>query len=226
MALSYRGDFFKEHADQYDYLSDEDFSIVKESLPTFPSNGTLLDLGCGSGAVGTRFRLLFPQLTVIGTDICLPLLKWVGFQKCQSDASHLPFENDSFDGIVAAAALHHFPNIGAAIKECGRCLKTDGVFLAYDPNRLHPQRFIMMTNPLRHIFYKTGDHAISPVRLRRIMKKENFREVRIRYIAFEGKGGSLIADLNYKMVNQLIYRRLDRILKLVAPWFIITAVKA
>jgi len=225
MALSYRGDFFKEHAEQYDYLSDEDFSIVKESLPTFPLNGTLLDLGCGSGAVGGRLRLLFPQLTVIGTDICLPLLKWVSFQKCQSDVSHLPFEDESLDGIVAAAAFHHFPDIRTAIRECARCLKPRGGFLCYDPNKLHPQRLTMMTDPLRQFFYKTGDHAISPMHLRDILIKENFREVKIRYVAFKGKGRSRIAGVNYDIVRKLSCSRLDWLLRVIAPWFIITATK-
>lgn len=225
MAFSYSEDFFEKHGKKYDYFSEEDFNIVRECLPSLPSNGTILDLGCGSGALGERFQTLFPNLTVIGTDICLPLLKFVRFYKCHSDASYLPFRDNSFDCIIAGAAFHHFPKIERAVDECSRCLKPGGAFLAYDPNKFHPQRFVMMTDPLRHIFYKSGDHAVSPVHLRKILIKDNFERIRIRYVAFRGRGGSFLAGLNYKVAIDLSDSRLKWILPLTAPWFVITAIK-
>ncbi|MCK4820872.1 class I SAM-dependent methyltransferase, partial [bacterium] len=210
---------------KYDYYSDEDLRIIRKCLPSFPPNSKLLDLACGSGVIGEHFQSQFSKINVIGTDICLPLLKWASYYKCQSDACFLPFSDHSFDCIIAAAAFHHFPNIGKAVKECSRCLKPGGFFLAYDPNKFHPQRFVMMTDPLRHIFYKSGDHAVSPVHLRKILIKDNFERIRIRYVAFRGRGGSFLAGLNYKVAIDLSDSRLKWILPLTAPWFVITAIK-
>lgn len=226
MTFSYKEDFFEKHGKKYDYLSEEDFDIIKECLHCIPFKGTLLDLGCGSGATGERLRSLFSELTIIGTDICLPLLEWVDFYKCQSDASCLPFRDNSFDCIIAAASFHHFPNIEKTVKECSRCLKSGGVFLAYDPNKFHPQRIVMMTSPLRYFFYKTGDHAISPMHFRKMLIKESFKRINIRYVAFRGKRASLLAGLNYKITSYLSVSRLRPILPLTAPWFIITAIKS
>jgi len=226
MALRYKKDFFEKHPEKYDYIAEEDFNFLIKNLPSFPSNGILLDLGCGSGINGERFQRIFPQITVIGTDISLHLLKWAEFSVCQSDAVYLPFKENSFDCIIAAAAFHHFPLIEAVVKESSRCLKPGGIFIAYDPNKFHPQRFIMMTDPLRHFFYQTGDCAISPKYFEKILLKSGIKKIKINYFAFKGKDPRSLSTLNCKIVNALSKSRFKWLIPILSPWFSITGIKS
>lgn len=226
MSLFYGKYFFDRYQGPFRCISEGDFDRIWDCFPIHPPKGKVLDLACGSGELGTQLQALFSTLSLIGADLSLNLLKWANFPKCQSDALDLPFRDNSFDCIVAGAAFHHFPSIKKVIKECSRCLKPEGIFFAYDPNKFHPQRLIMMTNPLRHIFYRNGDHAISPMHFRKMLIKESFKRINIRYVAFRGKRASLLAGLNYKITSYLSVSRLRPILPLTAPWFIITAIKS
>jgi ubiquinone/menaquinone biosynthesis C-methylase UbiE len=49
-----------------------------------------------------------------------------------ADAENLPFADASFDCITCRIAPHHFPNIGRAVQEIARILKTNGIFLLID----------------------------------------------------------------------------------------------
>jgi len=225
MPLYYKNNFFEQYNKKYISISDEDLSMIIEHLPFFPRNGTLLDLACGSGIIGERLKFIFPKVTFIGTDICFPLIKWAKFPVCQSDAFHLSFHDNSFDCIIAAAAFHHFPHIEEVLRECSRCLKPNGVFLAYDPNKFHPQRFLMMTNPLRKIFYKTGDQAISPKFFQGLLLKENFRDILVSYLTFKEETSSFYAKLNYKIIDEISSLGWNWLLPILSPWFIISAVR-
>ncbi|MCK4795476.1 MAG: methyltransferase domain-containing protein [Desulfobacteraceae bacterium] len=226
MPLFNRKCLFEEHKGPFGCISKEDFDIVRECFPIHSLNGKVLDLACGSGELGNRLKSLLPDLSTIGADISLNLLKWADFPICQSDALNLPFKDNSFDCIVAGAAFHHFPCIKKAISECSRCLKSEGFFLAYDPNKLHPQRFIMMTYPLRHIFYRSGDHAIFPGRFKNLLTKNGFKEIKLKYVALEATNPGLLAKLNHKLFLELKNLKLKSILlPTIAPWFVISAIK-
>jgi len=223
----YRKSLFEEHKGPFGSISEEDFSIVWECLPTHSLNGKVLDLACGSGELGKRLKSSLPALSLIGADISLNLLTWVNFPKCRSDALYLPFRDNSFNCIVAGAAFHHFPSIEKAIRECSRCLESEGFFLAYEPNRLHPQRFIMMTNPLRHIFYRSGDHAISPRRFKNLLTNNGFKEVKFKYVALRAINSGLLEKLNHRLLLEFQNLKLNSIIiPAIAPWFVISAIKS
>lgn len=48
----------------------------------------------------------------------------------QADATNLSYDNESFDAVVIANALHIMPNPEKAIKEIKRVLKKDGIIIA------------------------------------------------------------------------------------------------
>ncbi len=72
--------------------------------------------------------------------------------------------------------------------------KTSGSFAAYDPNLFHPQRLLMMTKPLRTIFYKIGDRAMSPIRFKGMLSKNGFDRIRISYFTLEGLNAGIIGE--------------------------------
>ena len=77
----------------------------------------------------------------VNVDISLPLLelgsRWYAHHRpgaederiafmC-ADATHLPFEGDSFDVVALFATLHHFPKPEGLLSECRRTLTRDGL---------------------------------------------------------------------------------------------------
>lgn len=222
-----RKNLFENHKGPFGCIAEEDFNMIQEYLPFHLLSGKVLDLACGSGELSNRIKSLLPGQLTIGTDLSLNLLKWGDFPKCQSDALDLPFRDNSFDSILAGAAFHHFPNLERAISECSRCLKSNGFFLAYDPNKFHPQRLIMMTDPLRHIFYRSGDHAISPRRFKKLLIKNGFKDVQLRYFAFKATNPGFLSKLNHKLFSiGQHFKSNSSILAAIAPWFVISAVRS
>jgi SAM-dependent methyltransferase len=94
----------------------------------------VLDLGCGAGhdlkcfvrhgvlAVGLDYADAMAQLAQRAS----------GAAVVNADMRALPFATGSFDAVWASASLHHVGSEGlaAALAECRRILKTDGVFFA------------------------------------------------------------------------------------------------
>jgi ubiquinone/menaquinone biosynthesis C-methylase UbiE len=224
MKLFYRANYFEEFGKKYDSISEGDFMLLKSLLPPLRPGSRILELGCGSCAFGRRVQLLVPNSSLVGLDNCLPLMKWSSTSCCQGDASFLPFRDKSFDCILVAAAFHHFPNIVQTLTESFRCLQSGGILFSYEPNMFHPQRLICMTDPLRAVFYKTGDHAISPIWMRSTMEQLGFRNLALEFIALGEGSSSSVARYHVKFTN-FIKARLPRFAPFTAPWFAITGTK-
>lgn len=90
-----------------------------------PRNGTVLDLGCGTGR--------FMDFATHGSDISSEMIK-VAQEKhpdkefLQSDANSLPFENQQFDTVYSFHVFMHLPREKCydIIEECYRILKPGG----------------------------------------------------------------------------------------------------
>lgn len=97
-----------------------------------PDIESALDVGCGNG-------ILTNQLTdvkfVVGIDRSLAALRYVQRYRCQADAVHLPFSNETFDLIIAMEVLEHltFPAFRQALAEMVRVAR----------------RYILVTVPYR-----------------------------------------------------------------------------
>jgi ubiquinone/menaquinone biosynthesis C-methylase UbiE len=225
MPLVYKKDYFETFAEKYDNISLRDFAYIHATQHAIKPEGVLLDLACGSGAMGERYAKRVPGLHAIGVDLSWSLLRWANLPTCQADVSYLPFKNDSLDHIMAAAAFHHFPMVDRVVKECARCLKAGGSLTAYDPNLLHPQRLLMMTKPLRLFFYRIGDRAMSPLRFKAILSENGFKQVKVSYFAFEGLKTSRFGRINFKLTKILDRQGWQWLLPFVSPWYLVSAKK-
>lgn len=225
MKFRYRKSYFSDSKKKYDAIDDNDFAMISEFLPLLSDNPEILDLGCGSCSVSERIRKIIPGSSIVGIDICMPILQQSSEPCIQGDATLLPFKDESFEFILAAAAFHHFPNIAKTLSESYRCLRDGGILLAYEPNRYHPQRFVMMTSPLRHIFYKSGDNAISPFSFKRKFERTGFRDIKSNYISFGYEIASIPARFNSYIHRRISSSHFKFLSIFTAPWFIITGVK-
>jgi ubiquinone/menaquinone biosynthesis C-methylase UbiE len=107
--------------------------------------GRALEIGAGTG----YFSLNLVQDGVIGaatcTDISPGMLETLErnaaaldleVETAVCDASHLPFDDESFDLVLGHAVLHHLPDLDRAFAEFERVLKPGGtLFFAGEPSR-------------------------------------------------------------------------------------------
>ena len=99
----------------------------------------ILELGCGNGGFwDSRISLLPAGAALILSDISNGMLDEVAtkFADCAQvearkiDITDIPFEDGSFDFVIANHMLYHVPDLDKAIGEVHRVLKPDGVFYA------------------------------------------------------------------------------------------------
>lgn len=99
-----------------------------------PSEGTLLDVGCGSGQTMSWLRRLLPGWNAVGVDVALDGLHAArdggGEHVLAASALELPFPDASFDLVITLDVLQHLPLNGGdvmALREIRRVLRPEGV---------------------------------------------------------------------------------------------------
>ena len=113
-----------------------------------PAGGKCLDVGCGSGALAIAVAKRNPQASVIGIDrwgaeyasfskaLCENNAKAEGVGNTtfrQGDATHLDFQDGTFDAVVSNYVYHNIPgNRQDYLLETLRTLKKGGAFALHD----------------------------------------------------------------------------------------------
>jgi ubiquinone/menaquinone biosynthesis C-methylase UbiE len=133
---------FDPIAESYDrwYDTFEGQSIFAAEVKCFRSlcahlHGRWLEVGVGTG----RFASILGVTR--GIDLSIPMLKIAterGILPYAGLAEDLPFQEDSFDGVLMALTFCFLTDPGRALKECGRVLRPRGNLLlgvvpAYSP---------------------------------------------------------------------------------------------
>lgn len=98
----------------------------------------ILDLSCGPGRALDSLRAC--GALAIGLDHSAEMLARAHQRGgraplVRGDATHLPFADAAFDGLVCSNAFHHYPDPPAALREIGRVLKPGGRAVLVDPRR-------------------------------------------------------------------------------------------
>ncbi len=104
--------------------------------PLLLEAGTILDLGCATGALGRLLRKRFRRAHVVSLDLSSAMLSRARQNKpwlaratfVQSDAARLPFPDAAFDLVVANQLLPWVPQPQPVFDEVARVLRKDGVF--------------------------------------------------------------------------------------------------
>jgi ubiquinone/menaquinone biosynthesis C-methylase UbiE len=96
----------------------------------------LLEVGGGRSGLTS---LLYPNTQVVNIDLndeyaSAPCNRRPGVRFICGDATDLPFENESFDGVTMFDLLEHVPNDREAVREAFRVLRPGGFLLVSTPN--------------------------------------------------------------------------------------------
>ncbi|OGK15191.1 hypothetical protein A2690_00230 [Candidatus Roizmanbacteria bacterium RIFCSPHIGHO2_01_FULL_39_12b] len=173
-------------------------SIVKNK------SANILDVGCGRGFYVRLFSLLeFPK-KIVGVDQNKIYLNKAGcdlkndkrVRLMQGSIYHLPFDDNSFDTVVASEIFEHLNNPQTAIEECSRVLKKDGQLIITVPHKnfpffWDPINFILMklfnTHVPKHIWWLAGiwaDHKklYKEEEIKDLLSKKKFKVIRSKRI--------------------------------------------
>ena len=96
----------------------------------------LLDIATGTGDLALAISRALPEVEVLGTDFCRPMLDVAvrrGLQNVlEADAMELPLPDASFDAATVAFGLRNMADYGAALREFRRVLRPGGHLLVLD----------------------------------------------------------------------------------------------
>lgn len=129
-------EFWDEHAEAWstfvrtpghdDYHEGFNFPAFLEVLP--PPGRRTLDLGCGEGRVGAELERRGHHVIGVDSSPGMVELARERHEAVVADATELPFEDDSFDLVIAYMSVMNFDDPEAAIAEVARVLEPGGRF--------------------------------------------------------------------------------------------------
>jgi len=112
-------------------------AIINELSALKPK--TVLDLGCGTGALLERVLEAKYVERAYGLDLAEKMLAQAREKLkekatlTQGDSENLPFEDNFFDAVYCNDSFHHYPHPKAVLTEVKRVLKSGGEFIVCDP---------------------------------------------------------------------------------------------
>jgi ubiquinone/menaquinone biosynthesis C-methylase UbiE len=120
---------------------------VFDTLLKLPEDAKILELGCGPGylwqenisRIPVEWRITLSDLSPGMLDAAWRNLVVTGraFQFKEIDAQSIPFEDETFDAVIANHMLYHVPDRPKGLAEIRRVLKPDGHLLATTIGKNH-----------------------------------------------------------------------------------------
>ena len=110
-----------------------------------PGSGRLLDVGCGGGLLAPHVPAAYEHVGVDLTQTALDEAVRHGVTPVLADAADLPFEDGTFDVVVAGEVLEHVPDLPGTVREALRVLKPGGTFICDTINRTLFARITLVT---------------------------------------------------------------------------------
>ena len=196
------GERYHEH--HRERRDEGDFVFVPERIPLFVEavgrGKRVLDLGCRSGALTLHF---LDDNSVVGLDVdaaALEKARQLGIEPVQANVEEpLPFDDASFDAVVAGELLEHLQFPDALVAEIHRVLRPGGVLVGSVPNAFRVQsrlRFLRGKPPEDD---PTHLRMFSTEAMRVLLAP--FADVRIDYV------GGRFARLNARLfARDLVFR--------------------
>lgn len=139
---------------------------------------SVLDVGAGTGKL-VKF-LKKNGFEAIGVDSAKIAVHKYGMKLGKAD--NLPFENQSFDVVIAISLIEHLTKNETSkfLKEVHRVLKIPGIIFLVTPNFASPSRIIFgkkwfgYADPTHNVFY-------TPSTLKGLLEKDKFKNIQFTF---------------------------------------------
>jgi len=162
-----------------------EFVFVPERIPIFQAaigrGSRVLDLGCRTGALTRHF---LDGNEVVGLDVDAAALAKAaerGIEPVQANVEEsLPFEDGSFDAVVAGELLEHLQFPDALVAEIRRVLRPGGVLVGSVPNAYRLKSRLLFLAGRAPEDDPTHLRMFSPTAMRALLA--DFRDVRLDYV--------------------------------------------
>ena len=117
------------------------------------SNMKVLEIGCGNGQIWLKNKSRIPNLDLTLSDISQGMLEDAkinlkGIPKIQYqcfDCHYIPFEDESFDVVIANHVLFYLQDLDQCLSEIKRVLKKKGLFYCSTYGRKHMKEITDLT---------------------------------------------------------------------------------
>lgn len=120
-------------------------SIVESSVASrVPASGTVVEIGCGTGATLGRLAARFPNVHLVGLDVDPEMIEYA--ERTHAGAN-IRFSVADFphgdagltaDLLFSVDVLHHVHDLDAFVAGARRVLAPGGAWLMIEPNVFHP----------------------------------------------------------------------------------------
>jgi SAM-dependent methyltransferase len=177
------GERYEEH--HRDRRDEGDFVFVPERIPLFKAaigqGKRVLDLGCRSGALTRHF---LEGNSVVGLDVDTAALQKaaaLGIEPVHANVEEpLPFDDASFDAVVAGELFEHLQFPDALVAEIRRVLRPDGLLVGSVPNAYRVQSRLRFLRGRAPEDDPTHLRMFSPAALRALL--DGFENVQLAYV--------------------------------------------
>ena len=153
------GQSFDRFAADYDrFASLEPGSLRNWLVKQLPAHGhRALDAGCGAGRHSQVLAERFDE--VVGVDISEPLIDIARRRRSRPHVRYLASDlmsfadADGFDLVFSSTALHHLPDLNAALLHLRGLVRAGGVAILIDniASRPTPPRWVHVLGAVRHV---------------------------------------------------------------------------
>jgi SAM-dependent methyltransferase len=208
--------------DDYATLSAYDRERVADWIG-WQGHGRVLDIGGGSGMIS---RLIGgkPNTEIVCLDVSHAMLTHCPVSGVQADAVKLPFANESFDLIVAAAFMHHLPDtFRQVVFQSYSVLRHGGRIVGYDPNgHCIQNRVFMGDGRFRLASFSPEERPIKPEEMQARFGAAKFYDFEYQYLTFRNETRTKFEQAQ-RLLNPLAHGPLRKYLD---RWYFWQATKA
>lgn len=106
--MSNRANFYMKQEVWNDYINEPNKERIRKTIEMIPDDGiSLLDVGCGNGAIINNISSF---VYAVGIDSSTQALEYVNRNKIAGVCNSLPFKDKTFDIVISAEMLEHLDN--------------------------------------------------------------------------------------------------------------------
>ena len=195
--------------------ADEYYNRPRPSILSLVKAGpnSILDLGCGAGAVGRSLMSAGKAAEVVGVELFAPAAQAASehYSKVHVgdvELIDLPYER-LFDYVICGDILEHLKEPAVVVAKVHNWLKDDGVFICSVPNVRHWR--VLFRLAFRGAWDYSDDGVLDKTHLRFFTRKSCYRMLADKDFVV-ASSQMLISGRRYQLLNRITLRAFEDLL--------------